>query len=420
MALCLANSLVARRGFVPYDQLVRYKWWYQHGYMSSIGRCFKLGSTTHEALEEFIRRQSEFGKRQNISIFRLDHLSDRHLIEQFPVDCSKSGMAGSGALVRLAPIPLFFHQNLEEAIHFSGYSGQITHDDMKTFDACRYFGALLFAILKGYTKATLLDKNFYKKHQKWFGIDPLCDEIKAVAKGSYQKKGGYDDGIRAQGYIVKALEAALWAFWSDGDSFERGVLAVVNLGDDTDTTAAIYGQLAGAYYGYRNLPRKWTDQVYAKKYMLKLSKWLAYEGQNWKETEVILPSHQALTGEGSASNVSTRWRQTYKIIVSPITSRRTNIGFSDLYSPSMSDPTVCLINNTNADRYSPTNISDHLTTAPNQSLSKTSILEKISPLDMRGPLTEILSSTIPDAIDQAEPGPISPKGKNSSLKIKSH
>ncbi|CAF5131971.1 unnamed protein product, partial [Rotaria sp. Silwood1] len=80
-------------------------------------------------------------------------------------------------------------------------------------------------------------------------------EIKRIAEGSYQKKGGYKDGIRGKGYIVNALEAALWAFWSDNDSFEQGVLAAVNLGDDTDTTAAIYGQLAGAYYGYKNLPK---------------------------------------------------------------------------------------------------------------------------------------------------------------------
>ncbi|CAF3510347.1 unnamed protein product [Rotaria sp. Silwood1] len=54
-----------------------------------------------------------------------------------------------------------------------------------------------------------------------------------------------------------SLEAALWAFCFDDDSFRNGILAAVNLGDDADTTAAIYGQLAGAYYGYNDLPRQW-------------------------------------------------------------------------------------------------------------------------------------------------------------------
>ncbi|CAF5026438.1 unnamed protein product, partial [Rotaria sp. Silwood1] len=154
--------------------------------------------------------------------------------------------------------------------------------------------ALIVAALQDYTKEQLLDKQFYSKHMEWFGERPLCNEIKQIAEGSYQKPGGYDDGIRGKGYIVNALEAALWAFWSDGNSFERGARAAVNLGDDTDTTAAIYGQLAGAYYGYKKLPLRWLTHVYAKKFMLNLSSWIAYEGEMWHPSEIsslgILPS----------------------------------------------------------------------------------------------------------------------------------
>ncbi|CAF1331207.1 unnamed protein product [Rotaria sordida] len=57
MALCLANSLIARQDFVPYDQLVRYKWWYRHGYMSSTGNCFDIGAATRQSIEEFETRQ---------------------------------------------------------------------------------------------------------------------------------------------------------------------------------------------------------------------------------------------------------------------------------------------------------------------------------------------------------------------------
>jgi hypothetical protein len=103
-------------------------------------------------------------------------------------------------------------------------------------------------------------------------------------EGSYKtKKKGYDDGIRGKGFVVFSLEAALWAFWSDGDSFEKGALAAVNLGDDADTTAAIYGQLAGTYYGYKKLPGKWVEQVYARKFIHCLSEWIVYEGQIWAQ-----------------------------------------------------------------------------------------------------------------------------------------
>jgi hypothetical protein len=205
--------------------------------------------------------------------------------------------------MRLAPVPLFFHQHREKAIEFSGYSGLITHGDTKAYDACRYYGALIVAASNGCKKEDLLDKRFYEKNQSWFGDTPLCDEIRLIAEGSYQRKGGYEDGIRGKGYIVNALEAALWAFWSDENKFEKGVLAAVNLGDDTDTTAAIYGQLAGAYYGYKNLPKHWVEQVYAKKYILQLSKWIAYEGKQWKKTEVTSSSNQLSVGTVSSASV---------------------------------------------------------------------------------------------------------------------
>jgi hypothetical protein len=189
--------------------------------------------------------------------------------------------------MRLAPVPLFFYRSPLHAVEYSGLSGQITHGDRKAYDACRYYGALMVAALRGYKKNQLLDRDFYSNHITWFGGKPLCTEIKLIAEGSYQKAGGYKDGIRGKGYIVNALEAALWAFWSDGDSFEKGVLDAVNLGDDTDTTAAIYGQLAGAYYGYKKLPQRWVKHVYAQRFMLNLSKWITYEGQIWQPSESI-------------------------------------------------------------------------------------------------------------------------------------
>jgi len=57
-----------------------------------------------------------------------------------------------------------------------------------------------------------------------------------------------------------SLEAALWALWRSS-SFEEGALAAVNLGDDADTTGAVYGQLAGAAYGLSGIPAGWLDKL---------------------------------------------------------------------------------------------------------------------------------------------------------------
>ncbi|CAF1244725.1 unnamed protein product [Adineta steineri] len=287
MAICLANSLISHSRFNPYDQLVRYKWWFRSGYMSSTGECFDIGAATKQSILEFEKRQNVFAKHNNLIQNDMDALSDPELLSQFDVNCSQAGVAGNGALMRLAPVPLFFHRHPSAAVEYSGISGQITHGDIKAYDACRYYGALIVAILHGYGKDQILDKQFYHDHKAWFGDKELCDEIRTIAEGSFKRKGGYDDGIRGKGYIVDALEAALWAFWSDNNSFEKGALAAVNLGDDTDTTAAIYGQLAGAHYGYKNLPKHWRKHVYAEKFLLNLSKWIAYDGALWQPSEYL-------------------------------------------------------------------------------------------------------------------------------------
>ncbi|CAF3341733.1 unnamed protein product [Rotaria socialis] len=281
MAICLANSLIGCRGFVPYDQLVRYKWWYRHGYMSSTGHCFDIGAATRDSIQEFEKRQKRFAHDNDILLEHIDSLSDLDLLRAFDVQCSRMGVAGNGALMRLAPVPLFFFRRPEMAVEYSGISGQITHGDEKAYDACCYYGALIVAALQGAQKDALLSDRFYENHRDWFGDRALQPEVMAIAKGSYKRPGGYQDGIRGKGYIVSALEAALWAFWSDKGSFETGVLSAVNLGDDTDTTSAIYGQLAGAHYGYKKLPDKWLQRVYAKEFIMCISSWINYEGYIW-------------------------------------------------------------------------------------------------------------------------------------------
>ncbi|CAF1138437.1 unnamed protein product [Rotaria sp. Silwood1] len=200
------------------------------------------------------------------------------------------------------------------AVHYSGISGQITHGDDKVYDACRYYGALIVAAMSGAQKNELTSKTFYDDHLEWFGDRILHSEIMAIAQGSYQRPGGYQDGIRGKGYIVNALEAALWAFWSDEGSFEKGVLNAVNLGDDTDTTAAIYGQLAGAHYGYNKLPEKWVECIYAKDFIGCVSSWIAYEGEKWFRNQTMPYTSELINSSNgmslnSKASVSIYWTQ---------------------------------------------------------------------------------------------------------------
>ncbi|CAF1501609.1 unnamed protein product [Didymodactylos carnosus] len=84
MALCLAASLIVNKNFNSYDQLVRYKWWWRKGYMSSIGKCFDIGNATKASLDEFVNRQHKFCELYKIKDFKeLDQLSDESPVTVF-------------------------------------------------------------------------------------------------------------------------------------------------------------------------------------------------------------------------------------------------------------------------------------------------------------------------------------------------
>ncbi|CAF1501449.1 unnamed protein product [Didymodactylos carnosus] len=285
MALCLAASLIAKKGFDPYDQLVRYKWWWRKGYMSSTGKCFDIGNSTKAALDEFVKRQHQFAQEYHIQDFKELDLLPHDLSTKFDTKCSREDVDSNGSLMRLAPVPLFFCQATTpvHAIYYAGVSSEITHGGQKAVDACRFYASLLYAALNGTSKKEFMDRMFYDRcfQAGWYGDKPLHPDIVQIANGSYQEKNRSE--IKAGAMAVQTLEAALWAFYNDNNSFHNGALKCVNLGDDTDTVAAIYGQLAGATYGEQQLHPQWLERVYAGNFIAEISKWLQYEGYQWKE-----------------------------------------------------------------------------------------------------------------------------------------
>ena len=225
MALCLAESLVACRRFDPVDQLERYVRWYREGHLSSTGRCFDIGNATRAALHRFERTR-----------------------EPYPGDAAPTA-AGNGPLMKLAPIPLAFALRAGEAIENAALSARTTHGDPRAADAARDLAARTVLALHGAHKDVVLAHD---------GAGALHPEVAAVARGSFRTKT--PPAISGSGFVVDALEAALWALHTT-ETFADGALAAVNLGDDADTTGAIYGQLAGALYGVDAIPTSWRAQL---------------------------------------------------------------------------------------------------------------------------------------------------------------
>jgi ADP-ribosyl-[dinitrogen reductase] hydrolase len=237
MALCLAESLLEKGGIDPVDQLERYVRWYRTGYLSSNGRFFDIGTTTLQALHRF----------------ELTH-------EPYPGSTDRSA-SGNGSLMRLAPVPMFYARQPERALESCANSSRTTHGSSLAVGACVYYGALIEKALHGRTKEELLSSpsawRFLDEETK-SRLTSLDPEILLVANGSFKEKMPPD--IQGSGYVVCSMEAALWAFYHSS-SFGEGALKAANLGDDADTTAAIYGQLAGAYYGEEGIPETWRAKL---------------------------------------------------------------------------------------------------------------------------------------------------------------
>jgi ADP-ribosyl-[dinitrogen reductase] hydrolase len=244
MALCLGESLVTCGRFKPQDQLQRYVLWYRDGYLSSTGKHFDIGGATRAALHRF----EETG-------------------EAYPGDHAPTA-AGNGPLMKLAPIPMTYAKHPQEAVNFAGLSCRTTHGDPEAVSATEYFAALIVAALSGDDVLATLRAGTSAELTALSSATPLHPKVAAIAAGSHQTKQPPE--IRGTGYIIDALEAALWAL-ANHDTFEQGVLAAVNLGDDADTTAAIYGQLAGAIYGVEAIPEHWLEKLVMRTEITKMA-----------------------------------------------------------------------------------------------------------------------------------------------------
>lgn len=203
--------------------------------MSPTGACFDIGITVGNALSRFERTGE-------------------------PYSGSTSPFStGNGSLMRLAPVPMFYADRPEAAVARCVGSSRTTHGAEEAVDACRYFGGLIFGALSGVDRDTLLSPSYSPVQGLW-ECSPLAAKVAEIADGSFRRKEPPD--IKGEGYVIPSLEAALWAFHkSKSGDFRAGALKAVNLGDDADTTGAIYGQIAGAYYGIDGIPVEWRERL---------------------------------------------------------------------------------------------------------------------------------------------------------------
>jgi len=200
--------------------------WYEEGYLSSTGRCFDIGLTVRGSLARFRQTGDPFAGRP-----------DPH-------------SAGNGCIMRLAPIPMFFHADLNKVVRRAGESSRTTHGAQECIESCQLLGAMICRALSGASKEEVLFGQDVSQFQS--------TKVRSIASGDYRKKNSAD--ISGSGYVIHCLEAAAWCFWKS-ESFREPVLLAVNLGDDADTTGAVCGQTAGAFCGQDGIPAEWLARL---------------------------------------------------------------------------------------------------------------------------------------------------------------
>lgn len=173
-----------------------------------------------------------------------------------PEDCASryytyhpDSSAGNGALMRCAPVALFCLNSLEKLVEMSRASARLTHYDAKAQSSC--------VILNVWIRAAICDG---VRDGRQAALRLLKDDEIPAWHRLMRIENHTEDQIFSSGYTVHTLEAAAWCFLTT-DCIEDAVVRAANLGDDADTVAAVCGALAGAFYGYTAIPRRWRDQL---------------------------------------------------------------------------------------------------------------------------------------------------------------
>ncbi len=246
MALALAHSL--KGGWSLNDQADRYCKWLEEGEYSVNGWCFDIGATTRQALEQYMQCK----------------------------DATRSGLtearsSGNGGIMRIAPVAIRYRnmeKDFDAAIPMLMYLGEeassVTHASDMCRSAAAYMTVVLAALIRGQSREEALAYRPWCQH--------LHPAVENIVKGSYKLKHPpavrewwpeKSDCIKGSGFVVESLEAALWAF-HDAKDYREAVLKAVNLGEDSDTTGAVCGQFAGAFWGESGIPQEWLDGLARK------------------------------------------------------------------------------------------------------------------------------------------------------------
>lgn len=253
MTLCLLDSLGS--DVLDYSDIMeKFEAWLQDGEYTPYGEVFDVGITCQMAVTRFATGTP-------------------------PVKCGGTGERdnGNGALMRI--LPLIFHLyprygedfwESPEAVDAIHETCALTHGHKRSQIACGMYLSVAAMLISSTRLPYAVTQGVMRAWQYYSGLPDYAGELEHYARISSE---GFPltprEEIKSSGYVVDTLEAAIWCLLTT-DSYESCVLKAVNLGEDTDTVAAVAGGLAGLYYGPSAIPAQWHEQIPRAEYIEEL------------------------------------------------------------------------------------------------------------------------------------------------------
>ena len=245
-----AMESISRRGKIDYQDIMEnFLRWYERSEFTANGERFDVGTTTRSGIVRFSRR----------------------LLPPTKCGATDKTSNGNGSLMRILPATLYLYGTRgkiggDELKIIHDFSA-MTHGHIISCMACGIYSLIAAQILNGKTIAEAFKvgmndaKTFYGEDEAFSNFARLCDENFAALP---------EDKISAAGYVVSTLEAALWCLLNTND-YKTLALKAINLGQDTDTTGAVAGGLAGIVYGVESIPQEWLDTLKRRDYLEKIA-----------------------------------------------------------------------------------------------------------------------------------------------------
>lgn len=226
MTLATLES-IRRLGRIDLDDIMNnFVSWYNDGEFTPYGSVFDIGNITRTAIERYMKGAS------------VEECGGRNAWDN-----------GNGSLMRILPLAFVPDIGSGDVYRVSA----LTHAHEIACEACSVYVLLAVKLINGASK------------------DDIAQEF-AAFNGNNDVRFWPEYKIKSTGFVTDTLQAAMWCFLTT-DSYKDCVLRAVNLGEDTDTVAAIAGGLAGIYYGIggrKGIPYKWISKIPRRAYIEEL------------------------------------------------------------------------------------------------------------------------------------------------------